>query len=122
VQFPQAILPHEKSGDLRVLALLGNIPDPAFPAVKSAQQQGYKIDLGLWRGISVPKGTPKAVIAKLQDAVKKAVESPEFKVAGQKIGFTPAYQPSDAFTKMIAEDDKRLAAVIKEIKESEGKK
>ncbi len=122
VQFPQALVPHVKSGDLRVLALLGNIPDPAFPQVKSAKQQGYNIDMALWRGISVPKGTPKAVIAKLQDAVKKAVESPEFKDAGQKIGFTPAYQPSDAFTKMIAEDDKRTAAVIKEIKEAEAKK
>jgi tripartite-type tricarboxylate transporter receptor subunit TctC len=73
----------------------------------------------LWRGISAPKGTPKAVIAKLQAAVKKAVESPEFKAAGEKIGFTPAYQPSDAFVKTIAEDDKRTAAVIKEIKASE---
>jgi len=122
VQFPQAVVPHVKSKDLRVLALLGNIPDPAFPEVKSAKQQGYNIDLGLWRGISAPKGTPKAVIAKLQDAIRKTVESPEFKDAGQKIGFTPAYQPSDAFTKTIAEDDKRLAAVIKEIKESEAKK
>jgi hypothetical protein len=50
------------------------------------------------------------------------VESPEFKDAGNKIGFTPAYQPSDVFTKTIAEDDKRLAVVIKEIKESEAKK
>jgi tripartite-type tricarboxylate transporter receptor subunit TctC len=122
VQFPQAVVPHVKSKDLRVLALLGNIPDPAFPDVKSAKQQGYNIDLGLWRGISVPKGTPKAVIVTLQDAIRKAVESPEFKDAGQKIGFTPAYQPSDAFTKMIAEDDARLAVVIKQIKESEAKK
>ena len=122
VQFPQALVPHVKSKDLRVLALLGNIPDPAFPDVKSAKQQGYDIDLGLWRGVSAPKGTPKAVIAKLQDAIKTTVESPEFKEAGQKIGFTPAYQPSDVFTKMIAEDDKGLAAVIKEIKQSEAKK
>ena len=122
VQFPQALVPHVKSKDLRVLALLGNIPDPAFPDVKSAKKQGYDIDLGLWRGVSAPKGTPKAVIAKLQDAIKTTVESPEFKEAGQKIGFTPAYQPSDVFTKMIAEDDKGLAAVIKEIKQSEAKK
>ena len=122
VQFPQAVAPHVKSNDLRVLALLGNVPDPAFPDVKSVRQQGYDLDLGLWRGISVPKGTPKEVIAKLQDAVQKAVESPEFRDAGQKIGFTPAYQPSDAFTKMIAEDDARLAVVIKEIKQSEAAK
>jgi tripartite-type tricarboxylate transporter receptor subunit TctC len=119
VQFPQAVVPHVKSGDLRVLALLSSIPDPVFPDVKSAKAQGYNIDMPLWRGISAPKGTPKAVIAKLQDAVKKAVESAEFKDAGNKIGFTPAYQPSDAFTKTIAEDDKRTAAVIKEIKQAE---
>jgi tripartite-type tricarboxylate transporter receptor subunit TctC len=119
VQFPQAFIGNVKSGDLRVLALLGNIPDPAFPDAKSAKQLGYNIDLPLWRAISVPKGTPKAVIAKLQDAVKKAVESPEFKEAGKKIGFTPAYQPSDAFTKYLAEDDKRIAATIKQIKDSE---
>jgi tripartite-type tricarboxylate transporter receptor subunit TctC len=121
VQFPQVVVPHVKSKDLRVLALLGNIPDPVFPDVKSAKAQGYNTDLPLWRGIAVPKGTPKAVITKLQDAIKKTVESPEFKEAGNKIGFTPAYQGSEAFTKMIAEDDKRLATVIKEIKASEGK-
>jgi tripartite-type tricarboxylate transporter receptor subunit TctC len=119
VQFPQAIVPHAKSGDLRVLALLSSIPDPVFPNVKSAKAQGYNIDMPLWRGISAPKGTPKAVVARLQGAIKKAVESPEFKEAGQKIGFTPAYQPSDAFNKTIAEDDKRTAAVIKQIKASE---
>jgi tripartite-type tricarboxylate transporter receptor subunit TctC len=115
VQFPQAVVPHVKSGDLRVLALLGTIPDPSFPEVKTAIQQGYKVGLDLWRGIGVPKGTPKAVIAKLQDAVKKTVESAEFKESGNKIGFTPAYQPADAFGKMIAEDDARLAVVMKEI-------
>ena len=121
VQFPQALVPHVKSKDLRVLALLGNIPDPAFPEAKSAKQQGYNVDMGLWRGVSAPKGTPKAVVAKLQDAIKKTVESPEFKEAGQKIGFTPAYQGSEAFTKTIAADDKHIATVIKEIKASEGK-
>jgi tripartite-type tricarboxylate transporter receptor subunit TctC len=122
VQFPQVVVPHVKSGELRVLALLSSIPDPVFPDVKSAKALGYNVDMPLWRGISAPKGTPKAVITKLQDAVKKAVESPEFKEAGNKIGFTPAYQPSDAFTKTIAEDDKRTAAVIKEIKAAEAKK
>src|SRR5262245_34245426 len=121
VQFPQAVVPHVKSGDLKVLALLSSIPDPVFTDVKSAKAQGYATDMPLWRGIAVPKRTPKAVVAKLQDAIKKTVESPEFKDAGNKIGFTPAYQPSDAFAKTIAEDDKRTAVVIKEIKESDAK-
>jgi tripartite-type tricarboxylate transporter receptor subunit TctC len=115
IQFPQAFVPHVKAGSLRILALLGTIPDPAFPTVKTAKAQGYDVSLDLWRGIAVPKGTPKAVIAKLQDAVKKTVDSAAFKEAGKNIGFTPAYQPADAFGKMIAEDDARLGKLIREM-------
>lgn len=115
VQFPQAFVSHVKNGDLRVLGMLGTIPDPSFPDAKTAKSMGYKVGLDLWRGIAVPKGTPKAVIAKLQDAIKKTVESKEFIEAGKKIGFTPAYQPSDTFTKMIAADDANLAVVMKDL-------
>jgi tripartite-type tricarboxylate transporter receptor subunit TctC len=115
VQFPQAVLPHVKSGELRVLAMLGTKRDPSFPDARTAKEQGYDVALDLWRGIAVPKGTPKAVIAKLQDAVKKTVESPEFAAAGKNIGFTPAYLPADAFGKVIADDDKRFADVMKQV-------
>jgi tripartite-type tricarboxylate transporter receptor subunit TctC len=115
VQFPAAVAPHVKSGDLRVLAMLGAARDPLFPDTPTAKQQGFNIALDLWRGIAVPKDTPKAVIVKLQDAIKKTVESPEFQAAGKNIGFTPAYLPADQFAKVIAADDKRLAGVMKEI-------
>ena len=46
---------------------------------------------------------------------RKRLKSPEFIEAGKKIGFTPAYQPSDAFTKMIAADDAGLALVMKDL-------
>jgi tripartite-type tricarboxylate transporter receptor subunit TctC len=115
VQFPPAIAPHAKSGTLRVLAMLGAARDPVFPTVPTAREQGYDIALDLWRGIAVPKGTPKAVIATLQDAIKKTVESSEFQAAGKNIGFTPAYLPAEAFGKIIADDDKRLAEAMKQI-------
>ena len=115
VQFPQAVIPHVRNGDLRVLAVLGSKRDPSFPDVPTAREQGYTVALDLWRGIAVPKGTPRPVIAILQDAVQKTVESPEFQAAGKNIGFTPAYLPAEAFDKVIAEDDKRLADIMKEI-------
>ena len=89
MQFPQAFVSHVKNGDLRVLAMLGTIPDPSFPDVKTAKQQGYKVGLDLWRGIAVPKGTPKAGDRQAAGRDQGTVESPEFKEAGKKIGFTP---------------------------------
>lgn len=115
VQFPAAVVPHVKNGDLRVLAVLGAQRDQVLPEVKTAKEQGFKVGLDMWRGVAVPKGTPKQVIARLQDAIKKTVESPEFKAAGDTIGFIPAYMPADQFGKVIASDDKRLADVMKQI-------
>jgi tripartite-type tricarboxylate transporter receptor subunit TctC len=115
VQFPQALVSHVKNGDLRVLAVLGAARDPVFPDAPTAREQGYDIALDLWRGIAVPKGTPPAVVAKLEAAAKAASEAPEFAAAGKKLGFTPAYLPAEAFAKLIADDDRRLAEVMKQI-------
>jgi len=115
VQFPAAVAPHVKSGDLRVIAMLGSMRDPIFPNVPTAREQGYDVALDMWRGIAVPKGTPKPVILALQNAIEKTVQSPEFKEAGVNIGFTPAFLPSAEFGKMIANDDVRLAAIMDKI-------
>ncbi len=115
VQLPAAVIGHVKNNDLRVLAALGSRRDPAFPDVPTAQEMGYKIALDMWRGIAVPKGTPKPVIAKLQDAIEQTVRSPEFQDAGKNIGFTPAFLPADDFGKLIASDDVRLGEVMAEL-------
>src|SRR5262252_8887279 len=71
VQLPAAVVPHVKSGDLRVLAVLGSKRDPIFPDAPTAQELGYNVSLDMWRGIAVPKGVPKSIIVRLQDAIRK---------------------------------------------------
>jgi len=112
VQLPAAVVPHVKSGDLRVLAVLGSKRDPIFPDVPAANEVGYAVALDMWRGIAVPKGVPKPIIAKLQDAIKGTVESAAFRDAGKSIGFMPAYLPANDFGKLIASDDAKLASVM----------
>jgi tripartite-type tricarboxylate transporter receptor subunit TctC len=115
VQLPAAVVAHVNSKDLRVLAVLGSRRDPVFPDVPTAQELGYPVALDMWRGIAVPKGTPKPVIARLEDAIKRTVDSPEFQAAGKTIGFTPAFLPADEFGALIASDDVRLADVMAEL-------
>jgi tripartite-type tricarboxylate transporter receptor subunit TctC len=115
VQLPAAIVPHVKSGDLRVLAVLGEKRDPVFPEVPTAKELGYSVALDMWRGIAVPTGTPKPVVAKLQDAIRQSVESASFKDAGKTIGFVPAYLSSQDFAKLIANDDVKLAQLMDEL-------
>jgi tripartite-type tricarboxylate transporter receptor subunit TctC len=115
VQLPVAVVPHVKSGDLRVLAVLGDKRDPIFPDVVTATEAGYSVALDLWRGIAAPKGTSKAIVAKLQNAIKQTVESQPFADAGKAIGFTPAYLSSDDFGKLIARDDAKLVQVMTDL-------
>jgi len=115
VQLPAAVVPHVKSGDLRVLAVLGSKRDPIFPDVPAANEVGYPVALDMWRGIAVTKGVPKPIIAKLQDAIKGTVESAAFRDAGKSIGFMPAYLPANDFGKLIASDDAKLASVMVEL-------
>jgi tripartite-type tricarboxylate transporter receptor subunit TctC len=115
VQLPAALVAQVKSGDLRVLAVLGSQRDPVFPEVPTATELGFNVALDMWRGIAVPRGTPKPVIARLDNAIKNTVESPAFKDAGKAIGFAPAYLSASDFGKLIASDDTRLAQVMADL-------
>jgi tripartite-type tricarboxylate transporter receptor subunit TctC len=115
VQLPAAVVAHVKSGGLRVLAVLGSKRDPIFPDVPTANESGYAVALDMWRGIAVPKGVPKPIIVRLQNAIKTTVESEAFKEAGKSIGFAPAYLPADDFGRLIASDDAKLASVMVEL-------
>ena len=115
VQLPAAVVPHVRSGDLRVLAVLGEKRDPVLADIPTAKELGYPVALDMWRGIAVPSGTPKPVIAKLQDAIRQSVDSQSFRDAGKTIGFVPAYLPAQDFQKLIASDDVRLAQLMDEL-------
>jgi L-iditol 2-dehydrogenase len=105
VQLPGALVSHVKAGSLRVLSAMSAKRDPSFPDIATAQEQGVQIAAELWRGIAVPKGTPKAVIARLEDAVRKTVASPEFARSSERLSVTPAFLPASDFGRVIARED-----------------
>ena len=115
VQLPAALVSHVKNGDLRVLAVLGSARDPVFPDVPTASELGYAVRLDMWRGIAVPKDTPRPIIVRLQDAIKRTVDTQAFADAGKAIGFTPAYLPADEFGRLIASDDERIAQLMADL-------
>jgi tripartite-type tricarboxylate transporter receptor subunit TctC len=112
VQLPGAIAPLVQSGNLKVLGVLATRREPAFPNVPTAIEQGMDFKADMWRGVAVPRGTPKPVIARLEQAVRAAVNTPEFKAQGVKLGFTPAFQPSTEFGATVAAEDQLLSDVM----------
>lgn len=105
VTLPGSVSAMVKSGKLKVLGVFGTQREPSFPDVKTATEQGFNSQFDMWRGIAAPKGMPPAVMARLEDAVRKTVDSPEYKAQGALQGFLPVYQPAAVFGKRIASDD-----------------
>jgi len=112
VQLPAAISEYVKSGQVRLLAAITAKRDPAFPDVPTAREQGVDVSLEAWRGIAVPKGTPKTVIATLEAAIKKTVESSEFAQASERLGVRPNFMPAAEFGRLIEREDADLARIM----------
>ena len=107
-------LGHVKGGKLRVLALTGGkrisaLPDT--PTMAEAGVAGYEVYE--WNAIFAPGGTPAPVVAKLADALAKAMASPDVKerVAGLG-GEISGYGPKEA-EKFIREQTELWAKVVK---------
>ena len=115
MQLPGALAALVRNGNVRVLAALSAKRDPAFPDVPTAGEQGVNIVADAWRGIAVPKGSSRAVIAKIEDAIRKTVASPEFIKACENLSVTPAFLPAAAFGRLIAKEDSEIAVVIQSL-------
>jgi tripartite-type tricarboxylate transporter receptor subunit TctC len=107
--------PHVKSGKLRALAVSGAARQPYFPDVPTLKELGYDVEYYLWCGLFAPKSTPAPVLAVLRDAVRRAVQDPEFKGAMDKVQVPIAYQDAEEFRAWWEADAARLAEVIKAI-------
>jgi tripartite-type tricarboxylate transporter receptor subunit TctC len=115
VQLPAALAGHLPSGAVRILAAVTLKRDAALPDTATAQEQGVAVALDAWRGIAVPKGTPRAVVTALEGAIRATCESPEFVQASEKLYVRPAFLPAHEFGELIAREDTQLARIMQSI-------
>jgi tripartite-type tricarboxylate transporter receptor subunit TctC len=112
VQFPGALAAPLAQKQVRLLATLTQARDPAWADVPTAREQGYDAALDAWRGIAVPRGTPRETIAKLENSIRRTVEGPEFAAAAAKLGVRPAFEPAIPFGERIAKEDASLSRLM----------
>jgi tripartite-type tricarboxylate transporter receptor subunit TctC len=100
---------------IHIVAVTSKSRVPLVPNVPTAKEQGFDVDVVMWRGIAVPAGTPKDVIARLQGAVQAVVNSADFKSQSAKLGFEPDFLPAAEFGKVIASDDAAIAGLMADL-------
>lgn len=97
-------LSHIKSGKLRALAVADGKRIAALPEVPAMTEFGISsAAVYEWNGMFVPAGTPKEVIAKLADALSKALQNPELKQRITDLGGDLIGGGHDGAVRFIAE-------------------
>jgi tripartite-type tricarboxylate transporter receptor subunit TctC len=109
-----AALPSIQAGKTRALAVTSEKRLPSLPNVPTMAELGYpKATVSNWLGIVAPKGTPPAVVHKLNEAYNKALAMPDIRdkivAPGNEVGGgTP-----EEFAAFIAAEGKRWPALVK---------
>jgi tripartite-type tricarboxylate transporter receptor subunit TctC len=107
-------LQHVKAGKLRALAVSSAQRNPLYPDVPTVSESGYPGFSALsWSGLSVPKGTPKPIVDKLEAEMVKALQSAEVKQRLESTGFVIPTLGSAAYTAFVKSEKDRWTTVIK---------
>ena len=109
---PPEVMGHIQTGSLRLLASASSERWPEFPDVPTMKESGFDVGIDSWVGIAVPKGTPQAVMDKIEKSIKTAVADPELQKSFLSLGAIPSFMPGRDYTVYLANESKTMAAKI----------
>lgn len=106
-------LPHIKAGKLRAIAVSSAQRNPLYPDVPTVAESGYPGFQALsWSGLSVAKGTPPEIVAKLEAAMVQALQSDKVRQRLTSVGFVIPSPGSKAYTGFIKSEIDTWTRVI----------
>ncbi len=110
-------LPHVRAGTVKALAIAAKKRSPLLPDVPTSYEQGFpQFDCAPFYAVFAPKGTPKAVIDKLADALNKGLDEPEVQKRLSGLGAQiaePDQRGPKALTELVHSEIARLTPILK---------
>lgn len=110
---PQAAQ-YAKQGKVKALAVTSAQRNPALPDTPTAIEAGLKgFEVVGFYGFLAPAGTPADIVAKLSDAFKATLESPEIRQRMISQGADPAFMGSGPFAQFLKAEMPKWADAVK---------
>jgi tripartite-type tricarboxylate transporter receptor subunit TctC len=110
-----ALMPHVKASRLRAIAVtskgrVGVLPD--IPTIMEAGVSNF--DVSSWFGVFLPAGTPRAIVAKMNEQVRRIVEAPDVKKRLTDLGADPETNTPEQFAAYVQSERTRWAKVVQD--------
>jgi tripartite-type tricarboxylate transporter receptor subunit TctC len=107
--------PHVESKAERVLAIWTETRHPRLPDTPTLKELGYPFVFDSPFGLAGPKGMDPAIVKKLHDAFKAAMDDPKAKEIQQRYDYATRYMDSATYTKFVAEQVAEQKEVIEKL-------
>jgi tripartite-type tricarboxylate transporter receptor subunit TctC len=112
-----AVRSHIESGKLKALAVTRTERSSLLPQLPTIAQAGVPgFDVAGWVCLMAPAGTPPAVVARLNAAIREALAKPEVKVAFDKLALDITPTSPEELAKFMDSETKQWAQVLSKAK------
>ncbi len=102
-----------RSGKIRALAVTTDTPNPALPDVPTVGDTVPGYEASAWFGMGAPKGTPAAIIEKINKAVNDALADPKVNAKLADFGGVPLAGTPEDFGKVMASETEKWSKAVK---------
>lgn len=103
------------AGKVRPIAVTGMKRDPRFPDVPTLDESGLKgYEIFTWQGLVAPKGTPKAVVQKVNQAVNEILAEEAVKQRAADLGLSVMGGKPEQLSELITDDVARYKKIAKD--------
>jgi tripartite-type tricarboxylate transporter receptor subunit TctC len=103
-----------KAGKVKAIATTGKQRSSVLPDVPTVAESGLPgYEATIWLGLLAPKGTPAAIVNRLNEAVSRIVSQPDVQQAWAKQGAVAMVMNPQVFDKYLRDDVQKWAKVIK---------
>jgi tripartite-type tricarboxylate transporter receptor subunit TctC len=107
----------QRAGKTRYLAVAAPRRVAGFPDVPTVAESGGPagFELSAWTALLAPKGTPKAVVEKIQKDVAAVLAEPDVKDKYAAMYYEPYFLNSEQFLQQLRSDSQRYGDTIKRL-------
>jgi tripartite-type tricarboxylate transporter receptor subunit TctC len=110
-----AVMPFVEQGKVKALAVSTERRFALLPQVPTVAESGVPgFDINFFYGVAAPAKVQPAVVGRMEESIHETTELPDVRARMSKLGMSVDFRGSDQFRDMIASEDKKYGAVVRE--------